>query len=96
MQIGELDHVRHLQHEPVAWGDAEIEQVEREVGRARVELGVGNAACRIEQRDAVGRGVTPALEHVAQRTVAPIARRAIASSIVLGIRRYAIHHHILS
>ena len=38
IEIGELHAVRQLHDEAVERTDAEIEQVQREIGRARIEL----------------------------------------------------------
>ena len=88
----ELDDVGQLDDEPVARPDAEVEQIEREIGRLSVEFGIRQRLDRITQCDPVCEAVTPALEYRAQGQVAPIAALAVQRGIFGRKRNDAVDH----
>ena len=88
VERGKEPGVRQLQHHPVAWPQAQVEQVQRDplrgVGQLRVGIGTGV----VDDGHAVGEPVEGVEEMRDDRTVSPVAARPVASGELGRERRH--------
>jgi hypothetical protein len=93
VQVGERRVVGQLHDDPVQRAQAEVVEVAGEPLGARVDLAVGDVPPARVQRDAVGVGGEVLGEHVAQRSVAPVAALAVAGGDIRGEGDDAVEGH---